>query len=152
MQYGAIGMVIGHELTHGFDSSGRQYDKHGNLRDWWSASADANFKEKAKCLVDQYSQYTFFGHKAYQNWIAKHESEKILPGLKLSPEQLFFVGFAQQWCSSYTPKGVEMRKYDTHTTQKYRVIGTLSNFNKFSEAFQCPVDSPMNPTKKCSVW
>ncbi|KXJ20613.1 Endothelin-converting enzyme 1 [Exaiptasia diaphana] len=89
---------------------------------------------------------------AYQNWVTKHETERILPGLKLTPEQLFFVGFAQRECSIFTTRGAANRQWAKHTTPKYRIIGALSNFDKFSKAFRCPSNSRMNPIKKCSVW
>ncbi|KAK3741156.1 hypothetical protein QZH41_011819, partial [Actinostola sp. cb2023] len=176
MQYGAIGMVIGHELTHGFDGQGRLFDKYGNLDNWWSDSAASNFEAKSSCLVKQYSKYkpvfdkkingTFtlneniadnggikIAYDAYQRWASKNESQKILPGLELNPDQLFFVGFAQTWCSVYNRQGaLRQIKTDNHSPGRYRVIGSLSNFEKFSQAFQCPVNSPMNPSTKCAVW
>ncbi|KXJ13722.1 neprilysin [Exaiptasia diaphana] len=174
MQYGGIGMVIGHELTHGFDSNGRQYDKNGNLYNWWSHSSDANFKQKSKCFVNQYNKYQLHGinvngsltineniadnggikiaYDAYQRWASRNGTEKILPGLELTPDQLFFISFAQEWCGVFNIIGASFQLKDVHSPGRFRVIGSLSNFPKFSEAFKCPTNSPLNPEKKCSVW
>ncbi|XP_031569139.1 membrane metallo-endopeptidase-like 1 isoform X2 [Actinia tenebrosa] len=174
--YGGIGMVIGHEITHGFDGLGRKYGSNGKKEDWWSKSSSQSFKQKAKCLEEQYNKYPVFGkningsltldeniadnggirlaYEAYQRWKKENGSEKILPGLTLSPDQLFFVGFAQLWCSSFNEASADYStKYDPlHAFPKYRVIGPLTNFNKFSEAFNCPANSPMNPSTKCGIW
>ncbi|XP_048585788.1 endothelin-converting enzyme homolog [Nematostella vectensis] len=175
LKYGAIGMVIGHEITHGFDGTGRLYDKYGNLREWWSAGSSYNFMRKASCIVNQYDTYKVFdkyvngtktlneniadnggiklAYEAYMKWTKIHGNEKILPGLALSPEQLFFVGFAQPWCSIYKKSAAYRQlQTDPHSFPEYRVFGSLANFDKFSKAFKCSSKSRMNPTSKCSVW
>ncbi|XP_078482992.1 endothelin-converting enzyme 2 isoform X1 [Ciona intestinalis] len=176
INYGGIGIVVGHELTHGFDDQGRQYDLNGNLNNWWQKDTLAKFKKKAHCMVEQYGSFNFGGaqvngvltlgeniadnggvrlaYNAYQVWKkANGSSETQLPSLNYTHDQLFFISFAQLWCSVTTP---QFRKHqvlvDMHSPPKARVIGTLSNFEEFSKAFSCPKGSPMNPAKKCKVW
>ncbi|XP_078374601.1 endothelin-converting enzyme homolog isoform X1 [Oculina patagonica] len=176
LNYGGIGMVVGHEITHGFDDNGRLFNKDGNLKKWWSNSSIAAFKTKTQCLIDQYSKYVFHtknlkgeqtlgeniadnggikqSFQAYQNWKKRRGPEPPLPGMKdFTNEQIFFLGFAQIWCSKYRPE-TAMRQvdYGVHSPGKFRVIGSLSNFDEFAKAYNCPKGSPMNPEKKCAVW
>ncbi|KAL9969775.1 hypothetical protein ACROYT_G022032 [Oculina patagonica] len=173
--YGGIGMVIGHEVTHGFDGAGRLFDKDGNVNNWWSMLSMYGFTVRANCLSKQYSQFEVFGKKingnqtlneniadnggiklafnAYKKLVAKEGTEGALPGLGLTEEQLFFVGFAQPWCSIYKKKAALLQlATDSHTYPPYRIIGTLHNYDKFQEAFKCKPGSGMNPAKKCSLW
>ncbi|XP_013417582.1 endothelin-converting enzyme homolog isoform X2 [Lingula anatina] len=173
--FGAAGMVMGHELTHAFDSSGRNYDKYGNMHQWWNNASIKAFKKRTKCMVDQYSQYTIRGHKvnglttlgeniadnggikmaylAYQAWSRQHAREQGLVGLNATNNQLLFMGFGKIWCSYYTPEyAVQALITDEHGPPKYRVNGALSNLHEFSETFSCPLGSKMNPVHKCSVW
>lgn len=179
LNYGGIGMVVGHEITHGFDDNGRQFNKEGNLAKWWSNKSIEAFKNKTACLVKQYSGYKFHGKnlkgsqtlgeniadnggikqafQAYQNWKKRSRKgipEPPLPGLeKFSNEQIFFLGFAQIWCSKFRDEAAFSQiNYGVHSPGKFRVIGSLSNFDEFSKAFGCKKGSPMNPDKKCSVW
>ncbi|XP_073173323.1 endothelin-converting enzyme 1 isoform X4 [Lepidochelys kempii] len=175
LNFGGIGVVVGHELTHAFDDQGREYDKDGNLRPWWKNSSVEAFKQQTECMVEQYSSYTVNGeavngkhtlgeniadngglkaaYRAYQNWVKKNGNEEALPTLGLSNNQLFFVGFAQVWCSVRTPESShEGLITDPHSPSRFRVIGTISNSKEFSEHFHCPPGSPMNPQKKCEVW
>nr|XP_025041627.1 endothelin-converting enzyme 1 isoform X3 [Pelodiscus sinensis] len=175
LNFGGIGVVVGHELTHAFDDQGREYDKDGNLRPWWKNSSVEAFKQQTECMVEQYSNYTVNGeavngkhtlgeniadngglkaaYRAYQNWVKKNGHEDALPTLGLSNNQLFFVGFAQVWCSVRTPESShEGLITDPHSPSRFRVIGTISNSKEFSEHFRCPPGSPMNPQKKCEVW
>ncbi|EMP30065.1 Endothelin-converting enzyme 1 [Chelonia mydas] len=175
LNFGGIGVVVGHELTHAFDDQGREYDKDGNLRPWWKNSSVEAFKQQTECMVEQYSNYTVNGeavngkhtlgeniadngglkaaYRAYQNWVKKNGNEEALPTLGLSNNQLFFVGFAQVWCSVRTPESShEGLITDPHSPSRFRVIGTISNSKEFSEHFHCPPGSPMNPQKKCEVW
>jgi len=168
-------MVIGHEITHGFDSQGRLFDKNGNVKDWWSDSSEYNFEDRARCLINQYSNYEVFGeyingkqtlneniadnggiklaYDAYQSWVDDNEKEGQLPDLDLSVDQLFFIGFAMPWCSVYKKEAALYQlKTDSHTYNKYRVIGSLSNFKRFAKAFSCSSGSNMNPRDKCAVW
>lgn len=179
LNYGGIGMVVGHEITHGFDDNGRQFNKDGNLARWWSNKSIAAFKNKTACLEKQYSGYKFHGKnlkgiqtlgeniadnggikqafQAYQNWKERSRNghpEPPLPGLEnFSDEQIFFLGFAQIWCSKYRYEAaLNQINYGVHSPGKFRVIGSLSNFDEFSKAFSCKKGSPMNPEKKCIVW
>lgn len=178
MNYGAIGVVIGHELTHGFDDRGRQFDKEGNLRQWWSTEVINRFEAKASCIEKQYSNYvvpeanmkingrTTVGEniadngglkqsfRAYKNWIHKRGYEEpLLPGLNFTHDQLFFLGFAQVWCGNMRPQYAHNRILTgAHSPGRFRVIGTLHNSRDFSKAFKCSLGSYMNPEKKCTVW
>ncbi|XP_071805577.1 endothelin-converting enzyme 2-like isoform X1 [Asterias amurensis] len=175
LNFGGMGVIMGHEITHGFDDSGRKYDKYGNLKQWWNNDTIERFENQIKCMVDQYSEYEVNGayidgkmtlgeniadngglksaYRAYEDWIKEHGPEKPLPALGLSHKQLFFVGFAQVWCSSKTPKEAQIDLItDNHSPAKYRVIGTLSNSEDFAREFNCPVGSLMNPKDKCEVW
>ncbi|XP_015776137.1 PREDICTED: endothelin-converting enzyme 1-like [Acropora digitifera] len=162
-----------------FLSLGRQFNKEGNLAKWWSNKSIEAFKNKTACLVKQYSGYKFHGKnlkgsqtlgeniadnggikqafQAYQNWKKRSRKgipEPPLPGLeKFSNEQIFFLGFAQIWCSKFRDEAaISQINYGVHSPGKFRVIGSLSNFDEFSKAFGCKKGSPMNPDKKCSVW
>uniref|UniRef100_A0A674DR86 endothelin-converting enzyme 1 n=1 Tax=Salmo trutta TaxID=8032 RepID=A0A674DR86_SALTR len=175
LNFGGIGVVMGHELTHAFDDQGREYDKDGNLRPWWQNSSVEAFKNHTECMVGQYNGFTINGehingkqtlgeniadngglkaaYKAYQAWVQENGEEKRLPAVNLTNDQLFFVGFAQVWCSVRTPESAhEGLMTDPHSPPKYRVIGTLSNSPDFAEHFQCPTGSPMNSGHRCVVW
>ncbi|XP_029435165.1 endothelin-converting enzyme 1 isoform X2 [Rhinatrema bivittatum] len=175
LNFGGIGVVMGHELTHAFDDQGREYDKDGNLRSWWKNSSVEAFNNQTACITEQYNNYSINGesvngkqtlgeniadngglkaaYRAYQNWVKKNGEEEALPTLELSNYQLFFVGFAQVWCSVRTSESAhEGLITDPHSPSRYRVIGTVSNSQEFSEHFQCPLGSPMNPEHKCEVW
>ncbi|KAI1283102.1 Membrane metallo-endopeptidase-like 1 [Halotydeus destructor] len=179
LNYGGIGVVIGHEITHGFDDKGRQFDGHGNLVQWWAAKALDNFQRKAMCIINQYSNYTVpqvdirvngvntqgeniadnGGLKqaflAYRKWLLNQkESDKKLPGLQeMSHEQLFFLNYAQIWCGSSRPEAVvNAIRTSSHSPGRFRVIGALSNSAHFADAFKCSLGSPMNPVHKCDVW
>nr|CAD7452737.1 unnamed protein product [Timema tahoe] len=178
LNYGGIGVVIGHEITHAFDDMGRLFDKDGNLNGWWSEGAVESFTEHAQCLIDQYSQYVDAeasmqldgtntqgeniadnggikqAFKAYQEWLEANQGEdETLPGVQATPYQLFFLNFAQVWCGTTTPQLAKTKlKTAVHSPGRFRVIGTLSNSIDFAEAFNCPAGSPMNPNDKCTVW
>ncbi|KAM9443761.1 endothelin-converting enzyme 1 [Clarias gariepinus] len=175
LNFGGIGVVMGHELTHAFDDQGREYDKDGNLRSWWKNTSVEAFKQQTQCLVEQYSNYSInkeplngkhtlgeniadngglkAAYKAYMNWIQKNGDEAMLPALGMTNHQLFFVSFAQVWCSVRTPESShEGLITDPHSPSRFRVIGTISNSHEFSEHFGCKEDSPMNPKRKCELW
>ena len=177
MNFGAIGYVIGHEITHGFDDRGRQFDRDGNDRNWWKPKTDLRFKERAQCIVDQYSSYTVAENglkvnglntqgeniadnggikeafRAYRRWSRDHGREKRLPGLDYSPEQLFWISAANIWCGKFRPEVLKLRiNSGVHSPARFRIIGPLSNSAEFAQSFNCPPGSPMNPRKKCSVW
>ncbi|KAM7006134.1 endothelin-converting enzyme 1 [Tautogolabrus adspersus] len=175
LNFGGIGVVMGHELTHAFDDQGREYDKDGNLRPWWKNSSVEAFKKQTQCMVEQYGNYSInkeplngrqtlgeniadngglnAAYKAYAKWIKKNGEEPALPALGMTNRQLFFVGFAQVWCSVRTPESShEGVITDPHSPSRFRVIGTISNSHEFSKHFGCSADAPMNPKHKCNLW
>ncbi|VEN40265.1 unnamed protein product, partial [Callosobruchus maculatus] len=175
LNYGAMGVVMGHELTHAFDDQGRQFDRHGNLKHWWKNETVERFKERTKCVVDQYNKYKINGksingnqtlgeniadngglkaaYHAYLELMKDKPEPPPLPGIPLSHKQLFFVAFAQVWCSAITKEATNLQiEKDSHSPAQYRVIGALSNLKEFSQEFNCKAGSKMNPAKKCEVW
>ncbi|KAK0166542.1 hypothetical protein PV328_004952 [Microctonus aethiopoides] len=175
LNYGGIGVVMGHELTHAFDDQGREYDRYGNLHKWWNNATIERFKIQTECFIEQYGNLKVNGHNvngrqtlgeniadngglkaayhAYLNSPKTHQDKMPLPGLKLTHRQLFFVNFAQVWCSAITPEAIGLQiEKDSHCPPKYRVIGPLSNFPEFAAEFNCPKGSGMNPIDKCEVW
>ena len=172
LNFGGIGMVMGHELTHGFDDQGRKFDGNGNLRDWWSAKVNKEFEERAACLVDQYSAYVpienvhvngklTLGENiadqggirlAFQAWAKqKHENSPVVAGF--APEQQFFIGYAQSWCTKQRPEMTRLRAAtDPHSPPRFRVNGPLSNFEEFAKAFSCKEGMSMAPAKRCRIW
>ncbi|XP_063235187.1 neprilysin-2 isoform X2 [Bacillus rossius redtenbacheri] len=177
MNYGAIGFVIGHEITHGFDDQGRQFDKLGNLVDWWDPGTKQKYLQKARCIIEQYGNYTEDttglklngintqgeniadnggikeAYRAYLAWTERNGEEGRLPGLDFSPRQMFWISAAQSWCSKYRPEAMRQRiTTGVHSPGRFRVLGPCSNVEEFSRDFACPAGSPMNPVSKCSVW
>uniref|UniRef100_A0A1B6DE24 Uncharacterized protein n=1 Tax=Clastoptera arizonana TaxID=38151 RepID=A0A1B6DE24_9HEMI len=177
LNYGGIGVVIGHEITHGFDDKGRQFDKDGNMMQWWNNATIRKFRERAQCFIDQYDRYkldevnqTVNGrltqgeniadngglkqsYRAYHKWVEKYGEEPRLPGINLTHDQLFFLNYAQIWCGTMRPEDALTKiRSAVHSPGPIRVIGPLSNSNDFSKAYNCPLGSPMNPRAKCSVW
>ncbi|XP_058823169.1 neprilysin-2-like [Topomyia yanbarensis] len=177
LNYGAIGYVIGHEITHGFDDKGRQFDKNGNLYDWWQPSTKRAYLQKARCIIEQYGNYTEpnvrlrvngvstqgeniadnggikEAYYAYRKWAEWNEPEPQLPGLDLTPEQMFWLSAAQTWCSVYRPETMSKRiTTGVHSPGRFRVIGPMSNMVEFARDFNCPIGTPMNPVRKCEVW
>ncbi|XP_020709733.2 neprilysin-1 isoform X2 [Athalia rosae] len=177
LNYGAIGTVLGHELTHGFDNSGRQFDSTGNLRQWWSNETIDEYTEKTQCFVDHYG--TYYEEKvdryvdgeltlgeniadngglreavwAYRRWKSRHGAEESLPGFDhLSSEQLLFLAFGHIWCESYSTSSLKWMLMDSHCPGHVRLTASLRNSHEFSEAWKCPVGSNMNPEKKCQIW
>jgi predicted metalloendopeptidase len=177
MLYGAIGAILGHELTHGFDNTGRKFNRHGELgKQWWTNSSLIAFKNRSQCMVDQYSGYKVRGEypingkltlgeniadnggfktalRAYHDKLLRTRSDQVIDGLDFSNEQLFHLAFAQAYCSNSRPNEQYLATLnDRHSEEEFRVIGTLSNSKEFSNAFNCPEGSRMNPSQKCSVW
>uniref|UniRef100_A0A8C6UQ53 Endothelin converting enzyme-like 1 n=1 Tax=Neogobius melanostomus TaxID=47308 RepID=A0A8C6UQ53_9GOBI len=175
LNYGGIGAIIGHELTHGYDDWGGQYDRFGNLHQWWTEESYRKFQRKAECIVKLYDNFTVYNQKvngrltlgeniadmgglklsyyAYQKWVREHGPERPLPGLKYTHEQLLFIAFAQNWCMKRRSQSIYLQLLtDKHAPEHYRVIGSVSQFDEFSRVFHCPKSSPMNPADKCSVW
>ena len=171
--YGNTGSTIGHELTHGFDDEGRQFDAQGNLRDWWSKKDAAAFKQRTQCIVDQYSQYTVvdnikingrltlgedvadFGGTvlAYAAWKATTAGQTLPPRDGFTPEQRFFIGLAQWACGSDRPEALRLQAAtDPHSPPRHRVNGVVANLPEFAKAFACKPGQPMARAKPCQVW
>ena len=173
--YGDTGGTIGHELTHGFDDEGSQFDGNGNLKNWWTKEDRAKFDARTKCVQDQYAQYVVVDDihinsaltlgedvadlggeiLAYTAWKGATKDKELTPIDGLSPDQRFFVGFAQWACANDRPEELRVRAAtDPHSPGKYRVNGVVVNMPEFSQAFSCKEGQPMvKPSDKvCKVW
>ncbi|SPF40940.1 Endothelin-converting enzyme 1 [Candidatus Sulfotelmatobacter kueseliae] len=171
--YGDTGGTIGHELTHGFDDEGRQFDAQGNLRDWWTADDEKKFVKRASCISDQYSTYTIIDDikingkltlgedtadlggliLAYMAWQEDTKGQKLEPMEGLTPEQRFFIGYGQSWCGQTRDETKRLRAtVDPHSPEKYRTNGVVSNMPEFQEAFHCKAGAPMVNQNRCRVW
>ena len=175
VNFGGIGVVIGHELTHGFDDSGRKFDAAGNLRDWWTAEDAKKFEERANCIRDEYSGFVAvddvhvngsltLGENTADNGgirIALHALHKILKAEGkeneaingFTPDQRFFLGFAHVWCSNLSPQVLRLiAQADPHSPGPLRINGTVQNMPEFREAFGCKASDAMVAAKGCKVW
>ena len=171
--YGNTGATMGHELTHAFDDEGSQFDEKGNLRNWWTEADRKAFEERAQCVVDQYSGYTIVDDikitgkltngedladlggtlLAYLAWKEDTRNQKLEPIDGLTPEQRFFIGYGQSWCTNTRDEEKRMRAtLDPHSPDKYRANGVVSNLPEFREAFHCKPGQPMVREKSCRVW
>jgi putative endopeptidase len=173
--YGNTGGTIGHELTHGFDDEGRQFDADGNLRDWWTAEDARGFEERAQCLRDQYAGYVIVDELhinsaltagediadlggeilAYAAWRAQTEGRAPPARDGLTPAQRFFVGFAQWACSNDRPENLRTRALtEPHSPARYRINGVVANMPEFAEAFSCEPGAPLRraPEEICQIW
>jgi putative endopeptidase len=176
LNFGAIGMVVGHELTHGFDDEGRQFDAEGNLRDWWTPPVSAEFDKRAACVARQYDDYVAIDDMHIKGKLTLGENIADLGGVKLAfasferserahpstpsvggftPAAQFFVGFAQSWCANYRPEALRLLvATNPHSPPKFRVEGPLSNLPEFASTFRCKEGSRMvrGPAARCEVW
>ncbi|MDQ1470289.1 MAG: putative endopeptidase [Bryobacterales bacterium] len=171
--YGAIGAVVGHELTHGFDDSGRQYDGEGNLRDWWTADDAKSFKERADCLVNEYGGFVASGDVKLNGRLTLGENGADNGGVRLAymalmdslakhtlsnmgdytPEQRFFLAYGQVWCQNIRDQAARQRALtDPHSLGRYRVNGVLQNMPEFQKAFGCQAGQPMVSANSCRIW
>jgi putative endopeptidase len=173
--YGDTGGTIGHELTHGFDDEGSQFDAKGNLKNWWTKEDREKFDARTKCVQDQYAQYVVVDDihinskltlgedvadlggeiLAYIAWKGAETGKKLESIDGLTPDQRFFVGFAQWACANERPEELRVRAVtDPHSPAKYRINGVVVNMPEFSQAFSCKVGQPMvnPPDKVCKVW
>jgi predicted metalloendopeptidase len=180
VNYGGIGVVIGHELTHGFDDEGRQFDAQGNLRDWWTAADAKAFEQHAACVVNEYNGFTAveingqpvklngkltlgentadngglrISYAALQNDMKKKGEDPNAKKDGFTPAQRFFLGFGQVWCENNKPEASLLSaKTNPHSPGKYRTNGSVQNFPEFGKAFGCKVGQPMMPQNPCRVW
>ena len=173
--YGDTGGTIGHELTHGFDDEGSQYDAKGNLRNWWTKEDRGKFEERTKCVEDQYAEYMVVDDVhinskltlgedvadlggeilAYLAWKDATKEKDLKPIDGLTPEQRFFIGFAQWDCSNERPEDLRLRAAtDPHSPAPYRINGVLVNMPEFAKAFGCKAGQPMTKPheKVCKIW
>jgi putative endopeptidase len=175
VNFGAMGMVVGHEITHGFDDEGRQYDENGNLRDWWSEASGKAFVERAACVKRQFDGYIAIDDLHVKGDLTLGENVADLGGLKLShaamttwtkekgtpgdyrftPSQQFFLGYAQSWCFKARPETARLRaQTDPHAPAYWRVNGPLGNLDAFRTAFACRESAPVirKGPERCEVW
>jgi len=177
VNFGATGGgTIGHEITHGFDDEGSQFDGDGNLRDWWTQATKDRFGAATKCIVEQYGRYEAvpgvrldgqltageniadnggvkLGLAAYRRWRAK---QRVAPPREVegfTDEQMYFLAYGQSWCEQLTPELLEtMAHSNPHSPARWRVNGVVVNQPDFAEAFACKPAAAMNPAEKCGVW
>jgi putative endopeptidase len=180
VNFGGIGVVIGHEMTHGFDDQGSKYDLHGNVRTWFTPADLKQFDDKTSCIADEYSGFPVaegqnlngrltlgentadnggirIAFQALQETLAQdpHALEGYSGGEKdgYTPAQRFFIAFGQVWCENRTEQSARvLAKVDPHSTGEWRTNGTVQNFDEFGKAFGCKVGQPMMPVKSCRVW
>jgi putative endopeptidase len=180
VNYGGIGGIIGHELTHGFDDEGRQFDSKGNLEDWWTAADTKQFKERADCVVKEYDGFVGVDDLHVNGKLTLGENIADLGGLKLAffaylerakkdgidlhqdgsaeygglnPEQQFFVSYGQKFCQNNRPADLRLRmQTDGHSPEEFRTNGVLVNLPEFQQAFECKSGQPMAPVNRCTIW
>jgi endothelin-converting enzyme/putative endopeptidase len=178
--YGHIGAVVGHELTHGFDDQGAKFDANGNLHDWWTPEDKKQFEQKTGCIADEYSQFTAVDDIKVNGKLTLGENTADNGGLRLafialmarlasnpptvstaeqkaeqslSPQQQFFLGYAQNYCTNERPEFLRMlAQVDPHSPDALRVRGVIVNIPEFAHAFGCKAGQPMAPVKSCRVW
>ncbi|XP_045472073.1 neprilysin-2-like [Harmonia axyridis] len=178
INFGRIGFLIGHEITHGFDDEGRLFDENGNMVDWWGEKTKEAFMENALCIIEQYNNNTVEevniklngensqgeniadnggikqAYLAYVDWLSENGPDKSLPGLSsYSDQQMFWIASASAWCSKTRPERLKtMLISDEHVPMYYRINIPLSNSEYFAEDFKCSPETKMNPMIKCKVW
>jgi predicted metalloendopeptidase len=176
LNYGGMGSVIGHEMTHGFDDQGSKFDSIGNLANWWTDADLKAFKERAQCIIDQFNGFEVEKGLNQKGSLVQGESIADLGGLVVAyaafqkalagkprpanidgftPEQRFFLGYARGWATNIRPEFARLLAIqDPHPLNKFRVNGPLSNMPQFAAAFQCQEGDPMvRPAKdRCVIW
>jgi putative endopeptidase len=171
--YGNTGATIGHELTHGFDDEGRQFDSRGNLHDWWTPTDATEFQKRADCVSEEYSSFKVVDDiringkltmgedvadlggtlLAYIAWKAANKGKVLQPVDGFTPDQRFFIGMAQWACGSERPENLRLGAVtDPHSPLQYRINGVVSNIPEFQQAFSCKIGQPMVREKACKVW
>jgi len=175
INYGSLGTMMAHELIHGFDAQGRHFDKTGNFVNWWTNSTTSKYFNQSKCFENQYNDFIRkmnitspaanlpenladngglkIAYNAFKANEYIHGADKRLPASTFTTDQLFYIGFAQTWCSLTSSDTKDISSImQSHSAEKNRVNLALSNSKEFSKAFQCPANTNMNPSKKCSFW
>jgi predicted metalloendopeptidase len=172
VNFGGIGMVIGHELTHGFDDQGRQFDPAGNLRDWWTPTDAKEFQQRAACVADEYSSFTVAPGVHINGKLTLGENTADNGGVRVAlmallntignaakkidgftPEQRFFLAFGQVWCSNEREETLRLQvSTNEHSPPKFRVNGVVQNMPEFQKAFSCKAGQPMAKVNACRVW
>jgi endothelin-converting enzyme/putative endopeptidase len=180
VNYGAVGSIIGHELTHGFDDEGRQFDGKGNFEDWWTPADGKEFTERADCVVKEYDGFIGVDDLHVNGKLTLGENIADLGGIKLAflayldraqkggvdlsqkgsaeyagltPEQQFFVSYGQNWCQNNRPENLRLRmQTDGHSPEEFRANGVVLNVTEFQRAFACKTGQPMAPAHRCSIW
>ncbi len=172
VNFGGIGMVIGHELTHGFDDEGRQFDPSGNLKDWWTEADSKEFKQRAACVDDEYSSFSVAAGAHINGKLTLGENTADNGGTRVAlmallntigketkkidgftPEQRFFLAFGQVWCSNEREESLRLQvQTDPHSPPEFRVNGVVKNMPEFQKAFSCKAGAPMVKSNACRVW
>ena len=177
VNFGGIGLVIGHELTHGFDDQGRKFDPHGNLHDWWTKEDGEEFEKRAACVANEYSSFTAVDDLKLNGKLTLGENTADNGGARVSlmaldhviaddksgkesqqidgytPQQRFFLGFGRVWCEKRRPEVARMRVLvDPHSPGKWRVNGVVQNMPEFEKAWSCKAGQPMVSENACHVW
>jgi len=177
INFGGIGLVIGHELTHGFDDQGRKYDPQGNLRDWWTEQDGKEFEKRVSCVADEYSNFVAVDNMKLNGRLTLGENTADNGGARIAlaalerliaedktgkegqsiggftPEQRFFLGFGRVWCEKQRPEYLRMQvSTNPHSPGKYRVDGVVENMPEFQKAWGCKAGQPMVAENACHVW
>ena len=176
VNYGEAGGLEGHELTHGFDDEGRQFDANGNFSEWWTPTDEKKFKERADCVVKEYDGFVAVDDLHVNGKLTLGENIADIGGVRLgylawrhrlqepgakpetdldgmTPQQQFFAAYAQSWCSSTRPETTRLRvETDPHSPEEYRVNGVVENMPEFQQAFGCKAGQPMVSANRCSIW
>ncbi|RLO10446.1 hypothetical protein DYB28_008824, partial [Aphanomyces astaci] len=177
--YGAIGFIIGHEISHGYDNRGRRYDGNGKKKPWWTETTWKQFSENSECFVEQYGSMDVkseltgkllgkldgkmalretladngglnTAYRAYRDYV--HAEAEATKYTKEAGEKMFWIRYSQSWCEKNSDALLQALLTDVHPPGRHRLIGSVQNSVDFAKVFNCPVDSPMNPTKKCVMW
>ncbi len=177
VNFGGIGLVIGHELTHGFDDQGRKFDPQGNLRDWWTPEDGKEFEKRASCVADEYSNFVAVDDLKLNGRLTLGENTADNGGARIAlmalehmiaddktgkegqtidgytPEQRFFLGFGRVWCEKRRPESAKARVMtNPHSPGKWRVNGVVQNMPEFQKAWGCKAGQPMVAANACHVW
>ena len=180
VNFGGIGVVIGHEMTHGFDDQGSKFDKNGNVNTWFTPSDLSKFKDRTECVAKEYDGFQVAPGQNLNGHLTLGENTADNGGIRIAyqalmetlaaqgndgpgyvngerdgytPAQRFFISFGQIWCQNATEQSARvLAKTDPHSTGEWRVKGTVENFDEFGKAFGCKVGQPMMPSNSCRVW